>query len=56
MSFYSFTKLENRKIEQVLSRGAGTSGRGEEVGKVNGMVNIVQILCTHVYKWKNGTC
>jgi hypothetical protein len=33
----------------------GTSGRGEEVGKGHGRVNMVQILCTHVCKWKN-TC
>jgi hypothetical protein len=25
----------------------------EEVGKGHGRVNIVQILCTHVCKWKN---
>jgi hypothetical protein len=29
---------------------------GEEVGKWCGRVNIVQILCTHVFKWKNDTC
>jgi hypothetical protein len=28
----------------------GTSGKREEVGKVHGRVNTVQILCTHVCK------
>jgi hypothetical protein len=54
--FFSFTKLENRKAEQVLGRVVSTSGSGEEVGKGLGRVNILQILCTHVYKWKNETC
>jgi hypothetical protein len=33
--------------------GVSTSRRGEEVGKVCEKVNMVQILCTHVCKWKN---
>jgi hypothetical protein len=36
MSFFfifSYTKSENRRAEQVLPGGIGTSGRGEEVGK-----------------------
>jgi hypothetical protein len=45
---FSFTKLENRRMEQILSGGVDTSGRGEKVGKGCGRVNIVQILCTHV--------
>jgi hypothetical protein len=28
---------------------------GEEVRKVHGSVNIVQILCIHAYKWKKCT-
>jgi hypothetical protein len=28
----------------------------EEVGKVCRMVNMVQIVCIHVYKWKDDTC
>jgi hypothetical protein len=55
MSFSS-TKSENRKMGQVLSGDFGTSGSREKVGKGPGMVNIVQILCTQVCKWKNGTC
>jgi hypothetical protein len=34
----------------------GTSGRGEDVGKECGRVNIVQILYTHVGKGKNDIC
>jgi hypothetical protein len=34
----------------------GTSGRGDEVGKGYGRVNMVQVLCIHVYKWKNDAC
>jgi hypothetical protein len=57
MSFFSFTKSENRRVEKVLPGGGlGTSGRGVEVGKGCGRVNMVQILCAHVCKWKNGTC
>jgi hypothetical protein len=53
---FSFIKSENRREEeQGLPRGVGTSGRGKEVGKGYGRVNIVQILCIHVYKWKNET-
>jgi hypothetical protein len=49
---FSFTKSENRKAEQVLSWGVGTSGSGKEVGKRVEEVNMVQILCTHVCTWK----
>jgi hypothetical protein len=44
-----------RRRGQVLSEGFDTSGRVEEVGKGYGRVNIVQILCTYVCKWKNDT-
>jgi hypothetical protein len=44
--------LENRKVEQVLSGGIGTSGREVKVGKWCRKVNMVKILCTHVFKWK----
>jgi hypothetical protein len=52
ISFISFTKLENRRAEMVLSGEAGTSGRGEEVGKSWERVNVMQILYTYVCKWK----
>jgi hypothetical protein len=54
--YFSFTESENRRVEQVLPVGVGTSGRWEDVGKGCGRVNTVQILCTHVCKWKNDTC
>jgi hypothetical protein len=39
------TQLENRRVEQVLPRGVGTSGRGEDVGRV----------CKHcVHRYVNG--
>jgi hypothetical protein len=47
MSFFSFTKSENRRIEQVLPGGgvgAVTSGRVEEGGKGHGMVQ----YCVHI--------
>jgi hypothetical protein len=34
----------------------GTSPNEKKVGKGCGEVNIVQILCTHVCKWKIDTC
>jgi hypothetical protein len=56
MSFFSFTKSENMRTEHVMSGGvAATSGR-EEMGNGCERMNIVQILCTHVFKWKNDTC
>jgi hypothetical protein len=56
MTFYFFYKIGNRRAEQVLPGVIGTSGKGEEVRKMYGRVNIVQILCTNVCKWKNDTC
>jgi hypothetical protein len=54
--FLSSTESENRKVEQVLPGGFGTSGgwgsRGEDVRKGCVSVNTVQILSTHAYKWK----
>jgi hypothetical protein len=34
----------------------GTSGRWEDVEKGYRKLNILQMLCTHVCKWKNETC
>jgi hypothetical protein len=53
--FFSFTKSENRRAEQVL-RGVCYQWERKKVGKGHGRVKIVQILCTHVCKWKNETC
>jgi hypothetical protein len=53
LSFF-FTKLENRRAEQVLSGGlVPVGGGGREEG--DRRVNMVQILCVHVCKWKNET-
>jgi hypothetical protein len=38
--FFSYTKSKNRRVEQVLPRGNGTSG--EEIGKWWRRVNMVQ--------------
>jgi hypothetical protein len=48
--------MENKKVKQVLSWVAGISGRGEDIRKGYKRVNMVEILGTHVYKWKNETC
>jgi hypothetical protein len=40
---FSSTKLENRKVEQILPRGGvGTSGKKEVAGKGGRRVNMVQ--------------
>jgi hypothetical protein len=46
MSFFFFTKLENRRAEEVLLEGLGTSEGGEVVGKGHGRViyDIVDIV------------
>jgi hypothetical protein len=46
--------MENRKAKQVLS-GVGTTGRGEDIRKECRRVNVVEIVYTHVCKWKNDT-
>jgi hypothetical protein len=46
-------------MEQVMPRvweEVGTSGRVEVVEKGCKRVNMVQILCTYVCKFKNDTC
>jgi hypothetical protein len=57
--FFSFIKLENRRDElafYLAEVGSDTSGRGEDVGKGCRRMNMVQILCTHVCKWKYDIC
>jgi hypothetical protein len=52
VSFYfCFTKLQNRRVEQVLSVGRVLL-RAEVVEKGYRRVHIVQILGMHVCKWK----
>jgi hypothetical protein len=53
LPFFFFTKSYNRRVEQVL-QGLWYQWWGGG-GKGCGRVNIVQILCIHVYKWKNET-
>jgi hypothetical protein len=56
--FFFFLLLQNwrtgGKNKSCLGGGIGISGRGDEVGKGHGRVNIVQILCPYACKWKNG--
>jgi hypothetical protein len=56
MSFFLLNKNREQegRTDPVLE--VGTSGRGEDVGKGCRRVNTVQILHTHVSKWKNDTC
>jgi hypothetical protein len=50
--FFSFTKSNNNTAEEVLP-GVLVPVEGEEkVGKGYRLVNMLEILCTHVYKWK----
>jgi hypothetical protein len=47
--------MENRREEQVLSKGMGNSGKEGEMRKGCRRENIVQVMYTHVCKWKNET-
>jgi hypothetical protein len=51
MSFFLFTKVDNRKAKQVLSGGWGPVV-GEDVRKGCRRVHMVEILYTYVWKWK----
>jgi hypothetical protein len=56
MSFFSFYKIREQEDGTGLTwSGVGTNGNGEEMGKGYRRVNLVQIMCTHVYKQNNGT-
>jgi hypothetical protein len=54
--FLSFSKSENKQVEQVLPGGGGWYQWRQEVGKCCMRMKIAQILCTHVCNWKNETC
>jgi hypothetical protein len=61
MSFFSFSKAENRREKQVLSGEDGTSGervcrKGYRKVNMVQILNVVEILCTHVCKCKNEAC
>jgi hypothetical protein len=47
-----FYKNGEQNARTYLVWGVGTSGKREKVGKGCRKVNMVQILCTHVCKWK----
>jgi hypothetical protein len=55
MSFFSFTIMENRKEKQVFYVGLAPVGRGEDIRKGCMRVNMVDMLCTHICKFKNET-
>jgi hypothetical protein len=48
-------KTYNKKAKQVLFGGLVPVGEGR-IRKRYRRVNMVEILCTHVCKWKNETC
>jgi hypothetical protein len=52
MSF--FFLLQEGRIDP--ARGDSYQWEGDDGGKGHGRVNMVQILCTHVWNWKNETC
>jgi hypothetical protein len=56
--FFFFLKIRGQEGGTGFVRGGGvdTSGRGEGVGKGCRKVNMVQILCVYVNKWKNKSC
>jgi hypothetical protein len=56
-----FFLLKNQRIgkqnrSRCGGRGIGTCGRGEDIRKGCRRVNMVEILGTHVSKWKNDIC
>jgi hypothetical protein len=52
MSLFFFYKMGEQEGRTCPFWGVDTSERGEDVGKGCGRVNMVQILSTHVCKWK----
>jgi hypothetical protein len=50
MSFFSFYKIRAQEGRTGPACGVGTNGRWEGVDKGCRKVNIVQILCIHVFK------
>jgi hypothetical protein len=51
-----FLKNEEREGKTGPVWGVGTNGRGKNMRKRYKKVNMVEIFCTHVCKWKNETC
>jgi hypothetical protein len=56
MSFF-LNKIREKKGETGPVQGEGILYQSrEKLGNGCGRVNIVEILCTYVCKWKNDTC
>jgi hypothetical protein len=53
MPFFFFYKMGEQEGRTDPLWGFGTSRSREDVGKEGRRVNMVQILCAHVHKWKN---
>jgi hypothetical protein len=56
MSFSFYYKLKEQEGGTGPVLGVLYQWEGEEVGKGYSRVNMVQILCTHVRKWRNEIC
>jgi hypothetical protein len=61
MSYSSFSLFSSAKSEGRLNRSCpvgrvGTSKRGKFAGKEDRRMKMMQKLCTHSCKCKNGTC
>jgi hypothetical protein len=54
--FFSFYKIREQEGRTGPIWGDWYQWEGEDMGRDCRRVNIVQILCTHVYKWKTETC
>jgi hypothetical protein len=52
MSLFFFYKIRKQEGRTGPGWVGGNSGRGEEMKKEGRRVNVVQILCIHVCKWK----
>jgi hypothetical protein len=52
VSFFFFYKIGEQEDRRGPVSGVRTSGRREDVGKRCRRVNTVQILYTHISKWK----
>jgi hypothetical protein len=48
MPLFFFSTTEDGKAKQVLSGGLVPGGSGEDIRKVYGGLNVVEIFCTHV--------
>jgi hypothetical protein len=64
-SLYSYLKKNKMSLfpqkrwtarQNISCLWIGISGRRENIRKGCKRVNLVEILCTHVQKWKNETC